>query len=81
VCEPNRILEFQTVTGPVRPHGRFEISPERDGTRLRLSLDADLKGLRAMLMGRAVQRTMTAEVQAIDRMKTVLEGEGMSTGT
>ncbi len=74
VCEPSRALEFQTVAGPVRPHGRFEIAPEGDSTRLSLSLNADLTGFRALLMGRSVQRTMDSEVHAIDRMKAILEG-------
>jgi carbon monoxide dehydrogenase subunit G len=73
VCEPSRVLEFQTVAGPVRPHGRYEINPEGDGSRLSLSLDADLSGFRAVVMGRAVQRTMDTEVHAIDRMKAILE--------
>jgi uncharacterized protein YndB with AHSA1/START domain len=81
VCEPNRLLEFQTPTGPVRPHGRFEISPEGDGSRLTLMLDAEMTGLASLLMGRMVQRTMDSEVQAIDRMKTILEGQDTSAGT
>jgi carbon monoxide dehydrogenase subunit G len=74
VCQPNRVLEFQTVAGPVRPHGRFEIAPEGDGTRLTLSLDADVNGIFALFMGRTVQRTMDNDVHAIERMKANLEG-------
>lgn len=73
VYEPNRRIEFQTVAGPARPHGRYDLQPEGDGTRLTFSLDAQLGGFRGLLMGSAVQRTMDAEVQAIERLKSVLE--------
>lgn len=73
ICAPNQRLEFQTVAGPARPHGRYDLSPEDGGTRLTFSLDAQLGGLKQLLMGSAVQRTMEAEVKALDRLKTVLE--------
>jgi uncharacterized protein YndB with AHSA1/START domain len=75
VCEPNHLLEFETLTGPVRPHGRFEVTPQGDGSHLSLSLDSDMKGLLALVMGRTVQHTMDAEVHELERMKTILEGE------
>jgi uncharacterized protein YndB with AHSA1/START domain len=74
VCEPSRLLEFQTLNGPVRPHGRFEITPEGDDSRLTLSLDSEMNGLMALFIGRTVQRTMDTEVHEIDRMKAILEG-------
>jgi uncharacterized membrane protein len=72
--EPNRLIEFQTVAGPVRPRGRYVFEPAGDSTRLTFSLDAQLSGIRGLLLGSAVARTMTAEVRALDRLKTVLEG-------
>ena len=80
VYEPDRRLEFQTVSGPVRPHGRYEFEPSGDGTRVTFSLDAELSGLRALLLGRAVQRTMEAEVGALDRLKHVLGSRGSAGG-
>jgi uncharacterized protein YndB with AHSA1/START domain len=74
VCEPDHLLEFETLTGPVRPQGRFEITPDGDGSRLTLSLDSDMKGILALFMGRTVQRTMDIEVHELERMKTILEG-------
>lgn len=73
VHDPGRRLEFQTVSGPVRPHGRYDFAPDGDGTRLTFSLDAELSGLRRFLMGSAVQRTMDAEVRTLDNLKAVLE--------
>ena len=73
VYEPNKLLEFQTVSGPARPHGRYEFAQVEGGTRVTFSLDAELTGLRKLLMGTAVQRTMDAEVRALDNLKRVLE--------
>jgi uncharacterized protein YndB with AHSA1/START domain len=73
VCEPNRLLEFQTISGPARPHGHFEITPDGDGSRLTLSLDANMKGLAALFMSGAVQKTMNSEVRNIERIKANLE--------
>jgi len=74
--EPARRLAFMATAGPVRPTGeyRFEATPE--GTRVTFSLAATLGGLRGLLMGRAIQSTMDAEVGSLARLKTVLEAEG-----
>ena len=73
VYEPNRRLEFQTTTGPARPHGSYELAAADGGTRLTFSLDAQLTGIRKLLMGSAVQRTMASEVRNLDRLKRLLE--------
>ena len=73
VYEPNQRIEFQTIAGPARPHGRYDLAADDGGTRLTFSLDAELGGLRRLLMGSAVHRTMNVEVQAIERLKSVLE--------
>jgi carbon monoxide dehydrogenase subunit G len=71
--EPDRRLEFQTLTGPARPHGRYDLEPVEGGTRLSFSLDAQLTGLSRLLMGSAVQKTMYSEVRTLDNLKRVLE--------
>jgi uncharacterized protein YndB with AHSA1/START domain len=71
--EPGRRLEFQTIAGPVRPHGRYDFAAVDAGTRLTFSLEAELSGLRRLFMGSMVQGTMNAEVQALDKLKQVLE--------
>ena len=73
VYESNRRLDFQTITGPARPHGRFDFESSDGGTRLTFSLDARLTGLRRLLMGSMVQKTMDAEVKHLDNLKRVLE--------
>ena len=73
VFEPNRRLAFVGIAGPVRPNGEFVLEEVADGTRLTFSLDAELGGIRTLLMGRAVQKTMDAEVAATERLKEILE--------
>ena len=73
VYEPNKLIEFQTVAGPARPHGRYEFAATNGGTNLTFSLDAELTGIRRMLMAGAVQRTMDGEVRTLDNLKQVLE--------
>jgi uncharacterized protein YndB with AHSA1/START domain len=73
VYEPNKLIEFETVAGPARPHGRYEFAPVDGGTSLTFSLDAELKGIRRLLMEGAVQRTMDSEVRTLDNLKQVLE--------
>ena len=71
--EPNRRIAFRAIAGPVRPTGEFRLEPVDGGTRLTFSLDAELTGLKKLLMGGAVQRTVDAEVAATERLKQVLE--------
>jgi uncharacterized protein YndB with AHSA1/START domain len=71
--EPNRRLEFQTIAGPARPHGRYDFEETNNGTKLTFSLDAKLGAIAGLFMSAPVQRTMDSEVQAIDRLKQNLE--------
>jgi hypothetical protein len=64
--EPSRRLESQTVAGPVRPQGRYDLEAVDGGTRLTFSRDAELSVVRTLLMGSTVQKTMNAEVRALD---------------
>ena len=73
MVEPNRLIEFQTIAGPVRPRGRYTFEALGGGTRLTFHLEADVGGLRGLLLGPAVARTMQAEVRTLDRLKQVLE--------
>jgi uncharacterized membrane protein len=73
VFQPDRRLAFQTIAGPVRPKGEFRFEETPEGTRLTMSLEADMSGIKRLLMGGAVQRTMDAEVQTTEELKRVLE--------
>ena len=51
----------------------FAFDDANGGTRLTFALQAELGGLKKLLMGGAVQKTMNAEVAATERLKEVLE--------
>jgi carbon monoxide dehydrogenase subunit G len=74
VYTPNTRLDFQTTTGPARPHGRYDLESVGGGTHLSFSLDAELTGIRKLLMNGAVQKTMDSEVRTLDNLKRLLEG-------
>jgi uncharacterized membrane protein len=73
VYEPNRRIGFRAIAGPVRPTGEYRLEEVAGGTRLTFSLAVELSGLKKLLMGGAVQKTMDAEVAAAERLKQVLE--------
>jgi uncharacterized membrane protein len=71
--EPDRLIRFRAIAGPVRPTGEYRFSAEGDGTRVSLALDATLTGWKRLVMGRAVQSTMEAEVLNLNTLKSILE--------
>ena len=71
--EPNRRLSFEAIAGPVRPTGQFVLDDVNGATQLKFALQAELGGIKKLLMGGAVQKTMNAEVAATERLKEVLE--------
>jgi uncharacterized membrane protein len=64
--EPNRRIAFEATAGPVRPKGEYVFEDLGGSTRLTMSLEAQLSGWKALLMGGAVQKTMDAEVRTIE---------------
>jgi uncharacterized membrane protein len=71
--EPERRMAFKTIAGPVRPTGEFRLQAADGATILTLSLRADLGGVKRLLMSGMVQKTMDAEVAAIENVKRILE--------
>jgi uncharacterized membrane protein len=70
---PNK-MEFQATAGPVRPSGGYLFAQSGpDATDVTFWLKAEIGGLKGLLMGGAVQKTMDAEMAALDRLKSVLE--------
>jgi hypothetical protein len=71
-AEPGRLLAFDVVAGPARPHGEYILSESAGGTSVRFVLDLKLPGLMKVLDG-LVTRTMQGEVAQLRKLKTVLE--------
>ena len=70
---PSELIAFRAIKGPVRPTGRYELSSEGSGTRVRFSLEAELAGPKKWLMGGAVQKAVNNEVGSLENLKRVLE--------
>ena len=70
--EPSRRLGFKTTVGPVRPNGEFSFEETDDGTMVSLSLDAELTGIKKLLLGGAVQKSMEAEVKALENIEAAM---------
>jgi carbon monoxide dehydrogenase subunit G len=71
--QPTHRIAFKAIAGPVRPTGEYVLAVTEDGTEVTFSLDAELPILKRLIMGRAVQRSMDAEIAALGRLKQVLE--------
>jgi uncharacterized membrane protein len=69
---PDELIAFRAIDGPVRPTGRYELSPADGGTRVRLTLEAEVGGLKK-LMAPMVQKQMEREVGNLDRLEQALE--------
>jgi carbon monoxide dehydrogenase subunit G len=72
--EPPAHYAFKVIAGPARPNGEFRIRPAATGVVVTFSLDAELGGLKKLLLGGPVQRSMNAEMAALDTAKLLLEG-------
>ena len=71
--EPNSRLAFEAIAGPVRPTGEYVLEQVAGGTRLTFALQAEMSGIKRLLMSGAVQKTMDAEVEATEKLKSILE--------
>ena len=71
--QPDTLIAFRTIAGPVRPTGEFRMEDAGGATTLRMSLSAELAGVKRLLMSGMVQKSMNAEVAAIDNLKRVME--------
>jgi carbon monoxide dehydrogenase subunit G len=69
---PNELIAFSTLTGPVRPRGRYELTDAGEGTRVSLLLEAELAGAKK-LMAPMVAKSMRSEVGALANLRSELE--------
>jgi carbon monoxide dehydrogenase subunit G len=70
--KPPELIAFRTLSGPVRPTGRYELADSEGGTRVRFVLEAELKGLQK-LMAPMVKKSMGNQVSALEKLKQALE--------
>ncbi|VXB55205.1 Polyketide cyclase / dehydrase and lipid transport [Microbacterium sp. 8M] len=68
-----RRYAFVTIAGPVRPVGSYTFAGTPAGTSVTFTLSAEVTGVKKLLMGGAVQKSMDAEMAALDKAKALLE--------
>jgi hypothetical protein len=68
-----RRYAFKVTTGPVRPMGEFRFAPSGTGTDVNFRLQAQLSGLKKLILSRPVQKSMDGEVAGLDKAKAFLE--------
>ena len=71
--EPPSRYAFKVTAGPVRPVGEFQFAPSGSGTQVRFSLNADLGGIKKLLMSKPVQKSINGEMASLDTAKALLE--------
>jgi uncharacterized membrane protein len=69
----DKCIGFKTTTGPVRPVGSYDLAAAEGGTRVTFTLSAEVSGIKKLVMGSMVQKTMNREVEALTELKRVLE--------
>jgi uncharacterized membrane protein len=73
VYEPSSRYAFKVTAGPVRPTGEFRFVAAGDRTELTLSLDAQLSGIKKVVLSGPVQKSMDGEMRSLDTAKTLIE--------
>lgn len=72
--EPPNHYAFKVVAGPARPTGDFRLTAAPTGaTEVTLALDAELRGIKRLLLSRPMQKSMDSEVGGLDTAKRILE--------
>lgn len=71
-------LEFKAIAGPVRPTGGYRLAESDGKTKVTFWLKGELGGWRRLVFGRSVQKSMDAEMKALDKLKAMLETDSNS---
>jgi uncharacterized membrane protein len=70
--QPDTLLAFRALAGPVRPEGSYRFEDADGGTRVTFSLNANLRGAQKLLAP-MVGKSMRNQVAALSELKRVLE--------
>ena len=72
--EPPSRYAFSVVAGPARPTGEFTFAETATGTAATFRLNAELTGIKKMMMAGPVQKSMDGEMANLDKAKAIIEG-------
>jgi uncharacterized membrane protein len=70
--QPDTVIAFRTLAGPVRPEGSYRFEDADSGTSVTFSLNANLHGAQKLLAP-MVGKSMRKQVAALSDLKRVLE--------
>ncbi|MGN6752008.1 MAG: SRPBCC family protein [Intrasporangium sp.] len=74
--EPPTRYAFKVVAGPVRPTGEFLLTSRGEtATDVTFSLNAEVGGLKKLLLSGPVQKSMESEMASLNTAKRLLEGD------
>lgn len=71
--EPSTRYAFRVTAGPVRPNGEFRFTPNDGATQVSFFLNAELGGIKKLLMSKTVQKSMDGEMASLDKAKAIIE--------
>jgi uncharacterized membrane protein len=71
--EPDARVAFKVVAGPVRPEGEYRFVEAGEFTDVTFTLTTTLTGFKKLIMTKAVQKSMNAEVASLDAARRLLE--------
>ena len=64
---------FKVVAGPARPRGDLRFIETSTGTEVHFSIDAEMSGIKKLLLSGSIQRSMDAEMAGLDVAKRLIE--------
>jgi uncharacterized protein YndB with AHSA1/START domain len=71
--EPDRHFAFQVIAGPVRPSGSMTFTAKGEDTEVTFSVEAEISGVKKLLLSGPVQKSMDAEMAALDTARHLLD--------
>ena len=70
---PTSRYAFRAVSGPFRPTGSYDFTRVDVGTDVTFTLAGDISGIKKLMMEKPIQKSMAAEMAALDTAKEILE--------
>jgi len=71
--DPGAAYGLEVIAGPVRPKGTMTFADRNGTTEVTFSLSAELSGVKKLLMGKMVQKSMDGEMANLHSAKRIIE--------
>jgi hypothetical protein len=76
VLDPDERVAFRNVDRLIEVEGGYTFSPAAGGTSVTFRLGSPVSGLKKLLVGKVMQKTLDAQVACLDKAKAILESGG-----